>query len=256
MNEEKCIKIEILKEIPFFGQGDCLEKRLKKVVLKGFPEVNIYENSSFELLNLRPNEIKEKLHTPQPRVYKEILTRINLLYYLFLEQGIDITHLEKAFDFIATSESGEETEWTMIPPIIEKIHIPKTKEGKLDYESIIGPKLRQELKRKGLNLNSEALLLKHTSNSEYFDLINDGSHRIHYGFENNGIKILRIIGANPDFPYYAAPQKYDIQIFETREEALKLPETKIHILESPAHKSLYRLFPSGGIKSGDVRLVK
>ena len=88
-----------------------------------------------------------------------------------------------------------------------------------------------------------------------YNLINDGSHRIHYGFENNGIIILRASNMTPGFPYYAAPQPYSrVKVVPKRDQAAT--ETKIHVVEEPSHKNLYRLFPSGGIKSGDVRSNK
>ena len=42
MSDESCVKIEIVKEIPFFGKNS-LETRLRNVRLKGFPDVKIYE---------------------------------------------------------------------------------------------------------------------------------------------------------------------------------------------------------------------
>ena len=57
------------------------------------------------------------------------------------------------------------------------------------------------------------------------------------------------------YPYYAAPQPYSsVNVAQVRDQ--DGINTKIHVLQDPAHKSLYRLFPSGGIKSGDVRPEK
>jgi len=254
MTEQSCVSVEILKEIPLFGDGDTLEGRLRNVKLKGFPDIKIYEKANFESIYLDSNEIKDYLHTPQQRVYKDHLMRIDSLFRIFFNQfGIDITNLDKAYDFIATSETGINTDWTIIPPIVERFFIPKTDNGQFDYSKIIGEELNEELKKRNLKINPEVYGLEYSSENGFFNLINDGSHRIHYGLENNGIGIIQISNMTPGFPYYAVPQRYNVKIFNTREEAINLPETKIHILESPGHKDLYRLFPSGGIKSGNVR---
>jgi|SRR3989344_2155910 len=250
--ESEVVSISILKEIPFDGKGDTLFNRLRRVSLRGFPEVKIYENAQFEPVFKNKNQIAEDLHTPQLRVYRDNLTRISKLHELFKKQGIDILDLNKAYDYTALHESGEITEWTMLPPIVERWEIP-TKQNKLDYKSIIAQGLSTFLDEQGAEFNPELNKLKFNNTLERFDLINDGSHRIHYGFENGGIKALLITEINKGYPYYAAPQRYNVKVFETREEALKSQETKIHIVKDPHHKSLYRLFPSGGIKSGDIR---
>ena len=64
--------------------------------------------------------------------------------------------------------------------------------------------------------------------------------------------LLVVSGMTPGFPYYAVPQEYSVvRVHDKRDD--DAIETKIHVLDSPGHKLLYRLFPSGGIKSGDVR---
>ena len=113
--------------------------------------------------------------------------------------------------------------------------------------------LSRRLSEEQLAINPEAQALDHTSETGTFDLINDGTHRIHYGFQKEGIRILVLSNMTPGFPYYAAPQKYRVKVFQTRESTLKEPETKIHIIQSPGHKTLYRVFPTGGIKTGNVR---
>ncbi len=252
MTDESVIKIKIEREIPFFGEGDSLENRLRKVTLRGFPNVKIYEDAKIELIELARDEIQSQLHTPQLRVYRDYLDRIALLAELFKKQGVDILRLDKAYDFVATSGSKVETEWTMLPPVIERFFIPRNGE-KLNYADILGREVIAKLKQDNLWLNPELDSLVHTSTSGTYDLINDGAHRIYFGFENEGIRILRISNITPGFPYYAAPQRYEVKVFPTREEALKFPETKIHVVQEPAHKSLYRVFSAGGIKSGDVR---
>jgi len=52
MTESPVVAIKILKEIPLDGEGDTLYNRLRKVKLRGFPEVSIYETSQFEAIFL------------------------------------------------------------------------------------------------------------------------------------------------------------------------------------------------------------
>ena len=75
--ESEVVSISILKEIPFDGKGDTLFNRLRRVSLRGFPEVKIYENAQFEPVFKNKNQIAEDLHTPQLRVYRDNLTRIS-----------------------------------------------------------------------------------------------------------------------------------------------------------------------------------
>ncbi|MDP3882371.1 MAG: hypothetical protein Q8Q31_05835 [Nanoarchaeota archaeon] len=250
--QSQVVSIQITKKIPFFGQGDTLENRLRQVKLRGFPNVKIYENANFALDFLTKPQIEKRLHTPQPSVYQKNLEVVRNLADLFAKEGIDILNLEMAYDFTARSSTGEETEWTMIPPIVERFHVPRHASGGLNYESLIGAELARSLKEQGLELNAELLNVPHTSESGVFDLINDGTHRIHFGYMNGGVKILRVEGMTPGYPYYAAPKSYS----EVKMALEPTPETtamKVHIVESPAQKQLYRLFPSGGIKTGEVR---
>ena len=255
ISDESVLKINIEREIPFFGFGDSLENRLRKVSLRGFPNIKIYKNAVFELSTLTSKDIIKKLYTPQPTVYRTHLNRIKVLHDLFKEQGIDILNLNKAYDFISISEGETETEWTILPPIVERFFIPRTPDRKLDYESLIGMEVIELLNKQDLWLNPELQKISYTSKTNMYNLINDGSHRIHYGFENGGIKIITAESMIKGFPYYAAPQPYSsVKIVPERNQ--KAIEMKVHVLEDPAHKSLYRLFPSGGIKSGDIRPEK
>ncbi len=256
MSEETCVAIEIIKKIPFLGLEDTIETRLRNVSLRGFPDVKIYGEAEFEFVFLKPEQIERELHTPQPSIYQTHLDKINSLYELFMHQSIDIFNLNEAYDFIATSESRTKTEWTMLPPIVERFYIPKTKDRMFDYSSLIGKELTQRLKQEGLGVNSEILQVPHTSKDGWFNEINDGSHRVHSAFQKNlGIKIIRVSNLKHGFPYYAVPQHYShIRLHETRDDSAI--ETKIHVVDAPGHKHLYRLFPSGGIKSGDVRSDK
>ena len=54
------------------------------------------------------------------------------------------------------------------------------------------------------------------------------------------------------YPYYAAPKRYS-EVKLTKEPTPETTAMKVHVVQSPAQKSLYRLFPSGGIKTGEVR---
>lgn len=253
--EEECIKIEIVKELPLFGEGDTLENRLRKVSLKGFPNVKIYENAKFELVHLTPEQIQNHIHTPQPSVYQTHLKKVKQLSQLFKEKGVDISKLDRAYDYIATSSNGTRTNWTMLPPVVERWQIPITQDGTLDYTSLIGQDLMSAMQVNGWQLSPDVKRIVHSVSTTHFDLINDGSHRIHYGVMNQGTSIIRISGMTPGFPYYAIPQPYSrVKVHEVRDESAI--ETKLHIITSPGHKSLYRLFPSGGIMSGDVRPEK
>jgi hypothetical protein len=149
---EDVVRIEILKEVPFFGPGDSLETRLRKVSLKGFPDVKIYQNAKFEPVFLSPEEIMSQLHTPQPVVYRTHLDRVSKLAQLFREKGIDILKLDRAYDFAAVSSEGVETQWTMLPPIVESFSIP-SREGALDYEKLLDERLKMALREEGLWLN-------------------------------------------------------------------------------------------------------
>jgi hypothetical protein len=51
------------------------------------------------------------------------------------------------------------------------------------------------------------------------------------------------------FPYYAAPKPYS----SVHEELDSEQSDKTHVLTSPGHKLLYRAFPTGGIRNGNVR---
>lgn len=254
MSNESCVKIKIIKEVPFFGEGDTIQNRLRKVSLKGFPDVKIYENAEIKEEFLTPEQIKEEISTPQPTVYQSHLDRVESLYNLFKEQDIDLLNLSCAYDFIATSSDGVETEWTILPPVVESFSIPKNEKGGFDYSPLIGDELKKSLDAQELLVNPEVSDM--SNYKDEYNLINDGSHRMHYGYLNGGLKVLKIKGFKNGYPYYAAPQPYSsVTIYPSREKG-PTKETKIHVVEAPGHKMLYRLFPSGGIKTGDVRSPK
>lgn len=252
MSDESCKSIEIVNGIPFFGKGDTLENRLRNVRLRGFPDVRIYENADFEVKRLSSEEIPLFLQTPQLNVYETHLSKIDLLCKLFQNKGIDILHLNKAYDFLATSESNEITEWTMAPPVVERFFISNNV-GNVDYGKLIGKELMKKLNERKLGINPQIFQMKHPTKSGWVNEINDGSHRIHHGFElGKGVTILLAKDITSGFPYYAVPQEYSL-VNKLEKEDSYASETKIHIIDAPGHKDLYRLFPSGGIKSGAVR---
>ncbi len=251
---ESCVGIEIVKEVSFFGPGDSLVNRLRNVSLKGFSDVKIYKDASFSFRDLSSLDIMGSLYTPQPHVYRDKLNRVSKLRELFLGNGVDILHLNNAYDFIAHDENGVQTNWTMIPPVVESFGIPMDSDGRFDYDSLIGGRLKGKLNDAGLGINPDVANVPYdVKEGEAFNLINDGSHRIHCGVESgDGAKVLSIADMTEGFPYYAVPQSYsNVKVMETRNQ--DSIETKVHIVDAPGHKALYRLFPSGGIISGDVR---
>ena len=256
MSEVDIREVRIEKHFPLFREvGDTLENRLRKVTLRGFPNVRIYQNAQFQTKDLTPAEIHQTLHTPQPTVYRTHLNRVNKLATLFAVQGVDIFHLSRGYDYVAVDSNGVETNWTMAPPIVENWSIPRHKNGGFDYSSLVGMELAEALKSQNLGLNDRIMHFPFMSHTGNFDLINDGSHRVHAGFEREGVTVLRIAGITPGYPYYAVPQHYSVvHVVPDRNETDV--DLKVHVVASPGHKNLYRLFPSGGIMSGDVRALK
>jgi hypothetical protein len=252
MDAQAVNKIAIIKEVPFFGAGDTLETRLRKVTLRGFPGVVIYKDASFALKNLLPQEIPKRLYTPQPHVHQSYIDRINNLADLFSKEGIDIFQLKNAYDYRAHTPTGEVTEWTMLPPIVESFRITQHASGGFEYEALVGDDLRASLKTNGWGLNPAVQTADYHNKTDVFNLINDGSHRIHGALQKGkSVNIIQIAGMTPGFPYYAIPQHYSlVQVFPEEAESKDL---KVHVVTSPGHKQLYRLFPSGGILSGSVR---
>jgi hypothetical protein len=251
MDTNSISKIEIVKKIKLFGKGDTLESRLRNVSLRGFEDVKIYQLADIHSVDLTPQGVQETLYTPQPHLHREYLTRVMELAKLFESKDIDIFHLDYAYDYIAYSPLGEPTEWTMLPPIVEKVSIPQHALGGFDYEATLAPELKQSLKTNGWQVNPATTTMPYPSKTGEFRLINDGSHRIHAGIEAGiGITIIEISSTTEGYPYYAAPQHYStVQVFD-RENSTDL---KVHVIDTPGQKQLYRLFPSGGIMSGSVR---
>ena len=250
MSEIKTIKIN--KEIPFEGTTDSLETRLRNVTLRGFPELKIYRNSKFQYTFLNKKEISKKLCTPQPNIYKSNIERIQKTAELFQALGIDIFNLKMAYDFTALDSNRELTEWTMMPPIIEAWNIPKDSQDNLDYEPLIGKEVKNVLQQQNLRINSEIQTLPKLNKSNPLWIINDGAHRIFYASITKGCKIIVASNMETGFPYYATPQPYSTTQL-TDGPTKNTTVMKIHIVESPAQKTLYRNFPSGGIKTGEVR---
>ncbi len=252
-------KIEVIREFPFSE----LSRRLKTVGLRGFPDVKPYRSAKISINSLSPEQVEKKLFTPQPSVYLPQLQNVSNISRLFTEQGTNIFQLNgscSGIDYVATDENGKQTEWTIIPPVVEVLPFEFNRNGRLDYHDLIGEELKARMNEKGYKLNQEVRDL----NPDVYDRfrgggmlseICDGSHRIEvgkrFGLEQNILVIQDVVAG---FPYYAAPQPYSAVHEEPVRDVDKLD--KVHILTEPGHKLLYRLFPSGGIKSGDIRLTK
>jgi len=249
-------EIEIIKEIEL----DELNERLRRVQLKGFPEIQIYKDADISIQTFSPEQINETIFTPQPTIYRKgYLDRIDFLGEFFKKKGIDITKLNKGYDYIAIDNEGQATQWTLMPPVVEMATIYLTADKRLDYAPIISEELKQKIEAEGHSLNPQVQELQFDSyrnmpqGISQVPLICDGSHRIHSALEKQVDQTLLIInGTKAGIPYYAAPQPYDIVHVES-ERPEDGGKDKIHIITSPGHKNLYRLFPTGGIMSGSVR---
>lgn len=248
----------ILKEVKikdYFGISE-LQKRLRRVTLRGFPDVRIYEDSQIELWRKTPEEIREGFFVPQPTVYRKgFLDRIDRLAELFLKRGLNVFELVGGIDYTAITDEGK-SEWTLIPPVVEVSEMP-FKIQHIDYSLLLSPRVLQLMGELGCGINPDALSLSYSGYPLFgwndVSIVCDGSHRIHSALEKNvSQSILMIRKTKPGFPYYAAPKPYSEVVVEN-ERPEKGATTKTHILESPAHKSLYRLFPTGGILNGTVR---
>jgi len=245
-------RIEIEKEVGF----DELDRRLREVRLKGFPEIRIYEDADISIRTASPNYIKNTLFTPQPTIYADLLERIDRMVELFIEEGIDIFRLSRGYDYVAFDEKEEATNWTIIPPVVEFVPINPDSRG-LDYSKLFRRDLMEKIRSLGHRLNPDLKKLefkeyKRFQNSHLIPLICDGSHRIHSAF-GRGIEqnLLFINGPKVGVPYYAAPKPYSsVHVVPTRDDS---KSEKTHVLTEPGHKLLYRLFPSGGLHTGNVR---
>ncbi len=250
-------KIEIQHELDF----DELCSRLRKVSLRGFPNVRIYEDAKIEIKSFNREKIMRELFTPQPSVYKPILDNIAKIIDIFSAEEINIFKLNAGFDYIAFDENNEITEWTIIPPVIEVLPIKFNLDKGLDYSSLIGEELKMLMKEKDYELNPELQSLNYFEYAKFMGKVKkipeicDGSHRIEVGLRR-GLEqnLLFIESPKPGFPYYAAPKPCS----SIHEEAERIEEKidKTHVLTAPGHKILYRLFPSGGINTGTLRPLK
>ncbi len=251
----------VLKEIQIrekFGEDE-LDSRLRKVRLKGFQEVEIYADADIAIKDFTPQEITERVFTPQPSVYRNgYLERVEAMNDLFSQQGIDMANLSGGVDYIAVDDEGVETEWTLIPPVVEMIKVNFDGFG-LDYSNLLSLPLKNQMVFEGHRLNPDVRELaydEYTRGLQTLPIICDGSHRIH-SHREKGLtqKLLVIDGPQEGFPYYAAPKPYsEVKVILDRPD--NGGKDKVHVLTSPGHKLLYRLFPSGGILSGDVRTPK
>jgi hypothetical protein len=235
---------------------DELDRRLRGVRLKGFPEIRAYEDADISIKAASPDYIKNNLFTPQPTIYADLLERIEKIIELFFGEGIDVLRLEEGYDYVAFDEKGEATNWTIIPPVVEFVPI-KFNEGRLDYSESFRDDLMKKINELGHGLNPKLKELEFEEYRRFFGvqsipLICDGSHRIHVAFEKGMEQnLLFINGPKVGVPYYAAPKPYSaVHVIPTRDDS---KSEKTHILTEPGHKLLYRLFPSGGLHTGDVR---
>jgi len=234
-----------------------LKGRLRKVTLRGFPNIRIYEDAEITNQEYASSNIRKTIFTPQPNVYvKGFLDRIEHMEELFAEKGIDIFHLNGGIDYIAL-ENGKETQWTLIPPVVEMVPMKFSGDG-LKYDSLFGYELKKVMKKKGYKINPEIDSLKfeeygaHHCSGE-LPLICDGSHRVELGLQKRKKQNLLLIeGIKLGFPYYAAPLPYS-QVKLRDERPPEGMRGKVHILTEPGHKLLYRLFPTGGINNGTIR---
>ena len=174
---------------------------------------------------------------------------------MFANEGVDIYHLDHAYDYTAYDKAGNATEWTMLPPVVEVMQIPRHDHGGFDYVPLIGPTLTWSIKANGWALDKDTTKAQYHNENDTFHLINDGSHRVHAGYETGkGVSVMTIRGMTPGFPYYAVPHHYSkVQVFPNKESS---KDMKVHVVTPPGHKQLYRLFPSGGILSGTVRQAR
>lgn len=253
MSDSPPTSITIIKEVPFFGPGDdTLEARLRRVSLRGFPDVKIYSRATFRIDTLPAADIPSRLHTPQPKILQTHLDRISRMAGLFARHGIDIFQLTSAYDYRAVSDSGEITTWTILPPAVESFQIPPHPFGGYDYAPLIGPEARAAVAARGWDINPQVCDAVPAATNPHYHLIIDGSHRVYAGYQRRQpVSVLEISGVTPGFPYYAVPQPYSWhQIYPSEELA---EDKKIHIITAPGHKFLYRDFPSSGIMSGTVR---
>lgn len=249
--DNSVINIKIIKAFPFSGK-DSLEERLQRVSLRGFPEVKVYEKASFDYAHYDSRKAKAVLSVSQPHVHQAHMDRINRLDKMFQAEGVDIFNLTQAYDYVALNKDGQPTEWTMLPPVVEVMHIPRHVQGGFDYDSLIGSELRKVLKQNGWELNDAANTAQYHQSSGVYHLINDGAHRVEAGLRSGrGIRVIEIQNMTPGYPYYAIPQPYDS--VRTFPDEATSEDLKVHVVSAPAHKQLYRLFPSGGIRSGEIR---
>lgn len=243
--------IHITRAFPFTG-GDSLEDRLRKVSLRGWPDVRIYKDASFSYPRYDSKGAVAVLSSSQPHAHQTYLDRIHKLDELFRAEGVDIFNLTKAYDYVAFNDAGQATEWTMLPPVVEVFAIPRHAQGGFDYAALVGPELQKALKDNDWSLNEALKTATYHQPSGVYHVINDGAHRVEAGLQaRRGITVVEIHNVTPGFPYYAAPQPYDsVRVFP---DDATSEDLKIHVVNAPAHKQLYRLFPSGGIQSGAVR---
>lgn len=248
------MKLLSVSDIRPFDSAE-LARRIRAVELKGIrhPDgspICVYRDATITVRQLSADEVLSRLYTPQPKVYRERLDFFAELRDALMAAGaadpLDLR--DGGYDFVSMVEGDDgeisETLWTMIPPVLEILRYPVT----VDYAALGAGTLGgfQFLPEVG-ERRVEAIL----------PMICDGDHRVWFAVRSgNPVTVLEIDGILPGYPYYALPQRYHKVELATRADG-ELPENvthdKIHILVKEDEKKLYRLFPTGGIYSGDVR---
>lgn len=261
------VKLLDVKDVTEFSFEE-LYARLRKVPLN--PQgslkepdgslVSVYKTAKFEPVKMSPEEVKQKLFTPQPIVYQERLDFLNALRDKFKELGYeDPLQLTKCYDFTSVylDDRGVEKEelWTIMPPIIEVNQYPIFAEevkGFLDYSEY------QENLPDGHGINPE-LEQKNYRDVQLdvaFPIICDGFHRVAAALDRNiPVTVLYVYGSDQRFPYYGSPKPVsELHKLQSRTDKYEnVKGKKEYVVAKPNHKSLYRHFPTAGIHCGGIR---
>nr|VFK67746.1 MAG: hypothetical protein BECKUNK1418G_GA0071005_11614 [Candidatus Kentron sp. UNK]VFK73078.1 MAG: hypothetical protein BECKUNK1418H_GA0071006_11614 [Candidatus Kentron sp. UNK] len=175
---------------------------LKQTRLRGHGQPLLYRHAT---LSLESALDPDSLVPAQNYVLKEDFERIEALYHLFLEQGIDIFALDGGLRFwLRNPETGdEEGPIPLIPPVVEESLEP-------DGQTVW--------------------------------LINDGMHRVHAA-KRLGRKINIVLARNvpPEYPYYAYAHSAG---WRSVEELDELPDgyIKKRYRDPENYKALFRDF--------------
>ncbi len=251
-------QINIIRRREIFGSEGSIEDALRQVPLRGYPQVQVYSQSNIKLQTVE--SIGSELATSQPYVFADILKRLNRVRTLFEQEGVDIFNLDCAYDYVASYDGGGEKQWTMMPPVVERISIGE-KVGRLDYTNQLDERINDHMRSTASSINPRALEAKHfapvngTPHKRIYSLVADGSHRVHLAFLSSlGINVIEISdGWINAFPYQAIPQPYNIEVVPTYADK---PDTKVRIFGlDEVNYAIFREFQEAGIHSGSSRHV-